>query len=185
MNYHRSRPSRSIQYEREMSTATQPSSLGLTTTRTTQEQQARLGNAATFASNAASWQHDRYNGPSPQSQGLSAAKPSADRLERMEYDLLGAGSHTFASGNIQDGPHASYLELFGCPHHCRVSQEGLTSLGSRQGLSPMERLRTEGTSERYAILPRPDIGDTSMYRCSQCKKMIQGRTGVSEDRKRA
>ena len=184
MKYHRSRPSRNIQYEREMSTATQPSSLGLTTTRMTQEQQARLGNAATFASNAASGQHDRYNGLSPQSQGLSAAKPSAYKLEQMEHDLLGVGSHTFVSGNVQDGPHAPCLELFGCPHHCPISPETLASLGTRQ-LSPMERFRIEGSSERYAILSRPDIGDTSTYRCSQCKKMVQGRVRVDEDNMRA
>ena len=163
-----------------MSTATQPSNLGLNTTRTTLEQQGGLGNAATFTSNAASVQHDRYKGPSPQLQGPSAAKHSAYKVERMEYDLLGVGSHTFASGNIQDGPHDPYLELFGCPHHCRISQESLVSPGSRQGLSSMERFRTEGSSERFAILPRPDIADTSMFRCSQCKKMIQGRTGTSE-----
>ena len=164
-----------------MSTATQPSSLGLTTTRTTQEQQAGLGNAATFASNAASGQHDHSDGPNPQSQGPSTAKYSAYKLEHMERDLLGVGSHTFGSGNILNGPHAPYPELSGCPHHCRISQEALTSLGCRQGLSPMERFRNERPSERYAILPRSDIGDSTMYRCSQCKKMIQGRTGVGED----
>lgn len=167
-----------------MSTATQPSSLGLTTTRTTQEQEARLRNASTFASDTGSVQHDRYKGPSPQLQGPSAAKHSASKLERMEYDLLGVGSHTFASGNIQDGPHAPYLGLRGCPHHCRISQESLLGLGSRQGLSPMDRFRTERLSDRNAILPRPDIVDTSMYQCSQCKRMIQDRTGFSEDNMR-
>ena len=164
-----------------MSTATQPSSLGPNTKRTTLEQQGGLGGAATFASNAASMQHNRYKGPNPQSQGPSAARHSAYNVERVEHDLLGVGSHTFASGNIQDGHHTPYLELLGCPHHCRISQESLVSLGSRQGLSPIDRFRTEGPSERYAILPRPDIADTSMFRCSQCKKMIQGRASTGED----
>ena len=100
----------------------------------------------------------------------------------MEQDLRGVGSQTFTSGNVQAGPHAPYPELFGCPHHCRISQESLVSLESRQGLNPMERFRTEGSSERYAILPQPDIADTSMYRCSQCKKIIQGHIGVGEDK---
>ena len=164
-----------------MSTATQPSSLGLNTTRTTLEQQGGLGNAAAFASNAASVQHDRYKGPSAQSQGPSAAKYSAYKLKQMEHDLLGVGSHAFASGNIQDGPRAPYLEPLGCPHHCHISQGSIVSLGSRQGLSPMDRFRTEGLGDRSAILPRPDIVDTSMYECSHCKKMIQGRTGTGED----
>ena len=164
-----------------MSTATQPSSPGLTATRTTREQQGGLGNATTFDSNAASVQHNRYKGPSSQSQGSSAAKHSAYKLEQMEQDLRGVGSHTFASGNVQAGPHAPQPELFGCPHHCRISQASLANLGSRQGLSPMERFRSEGPSERNAILSRPDTADTSMFRCSQCKKMIQGRIGVGED----
>lgn len=164
-----------------MSTETQPSSHGLNTTRTTREQQGGLENAATFASNAASVQHDRYKGPSTQSQAPSAVNYSAYKIEQMEHDLLGVGSHALASGNIQDGPHAPYLEPFGYPHHYHISQEGLVSQGSRQGLSPMDRFCTEGASERYAILPRPDIGVTSMYTCSQCKRMMQGHTGVSKD----
>ena len=183
MKYHRIRPSRSIQYEKAMSTATQPSSLGLTTTRRTQEQQG-LADAAIFTSNAASVQHDRYKGPSLQSQDPFEGKHFGYKLKQMEQDLLGVGSHTSPSGNVQDGPHAPCLELFGCPHHCPISPGTLASLGSRQ-LSPMERFRIEGSSERYAILSRPDIGDTSTYRCSQCKKTIQARVRVGEDNMRA
>ncbi len=180
MHYYRSRPSRNTQYEREMSTATQPSSLGPTTTRTTLEQQGGLGDSATFASKAASVHDDPYKWPGPQPQQPYTDKHSAYGLDRMEQDLLGVGSHTFDSGNIQDGPHAAYLEQVGFPHRCHIIQERLVSLGPSQGLSPMDRFRAEGPSERNAILPRPDIVDISMYRCCQCNKEMQGRIGVSE-----
>ena len=180
-DYHRSRPSRDTLYEREMSTATQPSSLGLTTTRATLQQQGGLGDSATFASNTASRRHDPYKGPSAQPQRPYADKHSAHKLERMEHDLLGVGSHTFDSGNIQHRSHAAYLEPFRCPHHCHTSQESLMSLGSGQGLSPMDRFRAEGLSERNAILPRPDALDKSMYKCHQCNKTVQGCNGVIED----
>ena len=180
-DYHRSHPSRNAQYEREMSTATQPSSLGLTITRATGEQQGGLGDSATFASNTASVQHGPYKGPSPQPQRPYTAKHSASDLERMEHDLLGVGSHTSDSGNIQHRPHAPYLESFGCPHHRRIKQETLVSLGSGQGLSPMDRFHAEGLSERNAILPRPDILDKPMHKCYHCHEMMQGSIGVSED----
>ena len=180
-DYHRSRPSRNAQYEREMSMATQPSSLGLNTTRATLKQQGGFGDSATFASNTASVQHDSYKGPSPQPQQPYADKYSAYKLQRMEHDLLGVGSHTFDSGNIQYGSHAAYLEPFRCPHHCHTSQERLMSLGSSQGLSPMDRFRAEGLSERNAILPRPDILDRSMYKCPHCHEVMQGRIRVNED----
>ena len=178
---YRSRPSRDTHYEREMNTATQPSNLGPTTTRMTLEKQGGLGNSATFASNTASVQNDPYKWPGPQPQRPYADKNFAYELDRMEHDLLGVGSHTFDNGNIQHRPYAAYLEPFGVPHHCHISQGSLVSLGPSQGLSPMDRFRAEGPSERNAILPRPDIGDISMYKCCQCNKTMQGRIGVSED----
>lgn len=184
-NHHRSRPSRNTQYEREMSTATQPSSLGLTTTRATQEQQGGPGDSATFTSNTASMQHVPYKGPSPQPQRPDSDKRSANKFERIEHDLLGVGSHTYDSGNIQHGPHARYSDPLGCPHHRRINRESRVSLGSTQGLSPMDRFRAEGLSERNAILPRPDILDKSMYKCYHCHEMMQGRNGVSGDSRRA
>ena len=185
MNHHRTRPSRNTQYEREMSTATQPSSLGLTTTRATQEQQGGPGDSATFASNAASMQHVPYKGSSPRPRRPDADKRSANEFERMEHDLLGVGSHAFDRGNIQHEPHARYSDPFGCPHHRRINQENLVSRGSSQGLSPMDRFRAEGLSERNAILPRPDILDRPMHKCHQCSKMMQGRNGVGEDNRGA
>ncbi|KAK0508658.1 hypothetical protein JMJ35_008934 [Cladonia borealis] len=163
----------------------EPSSLGLTTTRATQEQQGGPGDSATFASNTASVQHVPYKGSSPRPRRPDADKRSANTFERMEHDLLGVGSHAFDKGNIQHGPHARYSDPLGCPHHRRINQESLVSRGSSQGLSPMDRFRAEGLSERNAILPRPDILDRPLHKCHQCNKMIQGRNGVSEDNRGA
>ena len=184
-DHYRSRPSRNTQYERAMSTATQPSSLGPTTTRTTLGQQGGLGHSATFASNTASVQHDPYKGPRPQPQQVYADKHYAYKPGQMEHDLLGVGSHTSDSGNIQHGPHARYTDSLGCPHHHRINQESLVSFGSSQGLSPMDRFRAEGLSERNAILPRPDILDKAVHKCHQCNELMQGRNGVSEDNRGA
>ena len=188
-DYHRSHPSRNTQYEREMSTATQPSSPGTTTTRATLGQQGGLGHAATFAGNTASVQHDPYKGPykgpRPQPQQPYPDKRSADKFERMEHDLLGVGSHAFDSGNIQHEPHARYNDSLGCPHHHRINQESLVSFGSGRGLSPMDRFRAERLSERNAILPRSDILDKAVHKCHQCNELMQGRNGVSEDNRGA
>ena len=172
-----------------MSTATQPSGLGLTTTRATLGQEGGLGHSATFASNTASVQHDPYkgpyNGPRPQPQQPYADKHYAYKLERMEHDLLGVGSHAFGGGNIQHTSHVAYLQPLSCPHHCQISHEGPMSLRSSQGLSPMDRFRAEGLSERNAILPRPDILDKAVHKCHLCNKMMQGRNGVSVDNRGA
>ena len=168
-----------------MSAATQPSSPGLTRTETTQEQQGGRGDSATSASNTAGLQHVPYKEASPQTQRPGSDKHSAYWFERMEHDLLGVGSHTFGSGNIQIGPHAQYSDLLGCPYHRRINQESLVSLSSSQGLSPMARFRAEGLLERNAILPRPDILDKPMDKRYQYNNMMQGRNGVSEDNRGA
>ena len=168
-----------------MSAATQPSSPGLTRTETTQEQQGGRGDSATFASNTAGLQHVPYKEASPQTQGPGSDKHSAYWFERMEHDLLGVGSHTFGSGNMQNGPQAQYSDLLGCLYHRRINQESLVSLSSSQGLSPMARFRAEGLSERNAILPRPDILDKPMDKRYQFNNMMQGRNGVSDDNRGA
>ncbi|KAK3169015.1 hypothetical protein OEA41_005463 [Lepraria neglecta] len=111
-------------------------------------------------------------GPEPQ-------RPSADELStyksnREHHDLLGVGSQTFNTGDIQYKPRTARMEETSvCPYHRLILQERLTNPCSGQGLGPMDRYLAEGPSERYAILHRPDAGTMSTYKGCRCIEMME------------
>ena len=110
----------------------------------------------------------------PERQPPSAHKLSTNKSNRKHHDLLGVGSQTFNTGNVQYEPHTPRTEeTFACPYHRSIIEERLMNPRSGHGLGPMDRYLAERSSERYAILPRPDTRNMSTSKGCRCNETTQ------------
>ena len=82
---------------------------------------------------------------------------------------------------MQPEPRTARVEeAFVCPYHGRILQEHPTKPQSGQGQDPMVRYLAEGPSERYAILHRPESGDTSTHNGCRCLEVMQSSKGTND-----
>ena len=97
------------------------------------------------------------------------------------HDLQDAGSHPVDASTMHHEPLVEYMEdALACLYHGHVLQGHSINAQPGHGLSPMERYIAEGSSERYAVLPRSISGKGPTHNGCRCLQLIQSHDATND-----
>ena len=108
----------------------------------------------------------------PEPHRSSVYKHSTYPRAIENHDLQNEGANTVGKSSIQHQPLTARMEeALHCPYHGPILQGHPTNARPNHGLGPMDRYVTEGPSERYAILHRPDSQRVATHNGCRCLEL--------------